>query len=312
MGMTIIEAPAELRAKGRKVCVAIGVFDGVHLGHQQVIHQTLADAAGCEALAVVITFDRHPNAVVAPDRAPPLIYSLPQKIRAIEKLGVDVTCVIPFSEAFSRLGGEEFVRGLVRDFGALRSVCVGSDFSFGYKRSGNVNVLRQLGDELGFRVHGLAAVSLDGQVVRSTRIREAIRAGQLDAASQLLGRKYAVSGLVQPGDQVGRKFGFPTANIDVAGLVLPPGGVYTAHALVDGQSWRCVANLGFRPTREPAAPLLLLEAHLLDFRGDLYGRDVELAFETKLRDEQKFASIELLREQIARDIAAARRAFETS
>jgi len=310
--MTIIEAPGELGGKGRKVCAAIGMFDGVHLGHQQVIHQTLADAEGCEAWAVVLTFDRHPNTVVAPDRAPPLIYSLPQKLRAIEKLGVDVACVLPFTEAFSRLSADEFVRGLVRDFGALRSVCVGSDFTFGYKRGGNVKVLRQLGDELGFRVHGLGAVSLDGQVVRSTRIREAVRAGQLDTASQLLGRKYAVSGLVKAGEQVGRKLGFPTANLDVGGLVLPPGGVYSAHALVEGKSWRCVANLGFRPTRQDAAPALMLEAHLLDFNGQLYGKDVELAFECKLREEQKFPSLEALREQIARDIAAARGVFEAN
>src|SRR6185503_17668393 len=150
-----------------------------------------------------------------------------------------------------------------------RSVCVGSDFTFGYKRSGNVQVLRELGEELGFRVHGLSAVSLDGQVVRSTRIREAIRAGQLDAASQLLGRKYAVSGPVVRGDQVGRKLGFPTANVDVSGLVLPPTGVYAAHVLVEGKSWRCVVNLGYRPTRQLAAPTLLMEAHLLDFEGDL-------------------------------------------
>src|SRR6185295_7301385 len=188
--------------------------------------QTLADAAQHEALAVVITFDRHPNVVVAPSRVPPLIYSLPQKLRAIAALGADAAWLIHFDENFSRQTGEGFVRGLIRDFGHLHSVCVGSGFTFGHKRSGNVELLRRLGQELNFVVHGLAAVSLDGQAVSSTRIRETIRSGQLEAATQMLGRAYALAGTVVHGDQLGRTLGFPTANLEVTGLVLPPEGVY--------------------------------------------------------------------------------------
>jgi riboflavin kinase/FMN adenylyltransferase len=306
----IANQAAELKTDGRRVCVAIGVFDGVHLGHQQVIRQTLADAEQHEALAVVITFDRHPNTIVAPDRVPPLVYSLPQKLRAIEALGADATWLIHFDQAFSRQPGEEFVRRLVHDFGQVQSVCVGSEFSFGHKRSGNVTLLQKLGAELRFAVHGLAAVSLDGQVVSSTRIRQTIRDGQLDLASQMLGRGYALAGEVVRGAQLGRKLGLPTANLDVRGLVLPPNGVYAVHARVGGKVFRAALNIGLRPT-VGAGLAQQVEAHLLDFDADLYGQELEVTFVERVREERKFPSLDALKTQIERDIEAARRLFAT-
>ena len=290
--------------------MAIGVFDGVHLGHQQVIRQTLADAGQQEALAVVITFDKHPNSIVAPDRVPPLLHSLPQKLHAIAALGVDATWLIRFDEQFSRQSGEEFVRGMACAFGHLHSICVGSDFTFGHKRGGNVNSLKSLGAELSFAVHGIAAVSMDGQPVSSTRIREAIRAGQFDSASQMLGRGYSLAGSVIKGDQFGRKLGFPTANVDVRGLVLPPNGVYAVHVHASGKLFRGVLNIGVRPTISPGAAAPRVEAHLLDFQGDLYGQELEIRFAGKLRDEEKFPSADALKEQIARDIEQAGRLFD--
>ena len=307
--MKILRTPSDLPAGPRRVCVAIGVFDGVHLGHQQVIRQTVADAEQHEALSVVVTFDRHPNAVVAPTRMPPPVYSLTQKLRAIEALGVEGAWVIHFDEAFSRQTGEEFVRALVRDFSQLRSVCVGSGFTFGHRRSGDVGLLRRLGVELNFSVHGLAAVSLDGEPVSSTRIREAIRGGQFDAAGQMLGRAWSLAGPVVKGDQLGGKLGFPTANLDVNGRALPPNGVYAVHVRIDAQIHRGVLNIGFRPTVSSGAPELRVEAHLFDFTGDLYGRNLEITFLEKLREEQTFPSLAALKEQIARDVASARRRF---
>ena len=307
--MKILRTSTDLPPGPRRVCVAIGVFDGVHLGHQQVIRQTVADAEQHEALSVVVTFDRHPNAVVAPTRMPPPVYSLTQKLRAIEALGVEGAWVIHFDEAFSRQTGEEFVRALVRDFSQLRSVCVGSGFTFGHRRSGDVGLLRQLGVELNFSVHGLAAVSLDGEPVSSTRIREAIRGGQFDAAGQMLGRAWSLAGPVVKGDQLGGKLGFPTANLDVNGRALPPNGVYAVHVRIDAQIHRGVLNIGFRPTVSSGAPELRVEAHLFDFTGDLYGRDLEITFLEKLREEQTFPSLAALKEQIARDVASARRRF---
>jgi riboflavin kinase/FMN adenylyltransferase len=308
--MVLIQEARELAPAHSKVCVGIGVFDGVHLGHQQVIRQTIADARRHEARAVVVTFDRHPNAVVAPSHVPPLIQSNAQKLRALETLGVDVTWLIRFDEKFSQQPGELFVRRLHAELGHLLSVSVGSEFTFGYKRSGTVSLLQQLGRGLQFDVHGLAAVALDGQTVSSTRIREAIRNGDFDAADQMLGRTYALDGPVVRGDQLGRKLGFPTANLDVSGRILPPNGVYAVHAKRAGQSHRAVVNVGVRPT-VTGNLTQRVEAYLLDFDGDLYGQELEITFAQRLRDEQKFASLEDLKNQIASDIATARRWFES-
>jgi len=307
--MKVIHAANQLGSGTRKVCLAIGVFDGVHLGHQQIIRQTVADARKHDGLALVVTFDKHPSCIVAPDRVPPLIYSAPQKLRTIKSLGADALLEIPFDKTFSQQAGEAFIRGLAHDLGRVQSICVGADFVFGNKRSGNVALLKILGEELCFTVHGMAEVALDGKVVSSTRIREAIRAGDFDAASQMLGRAYSFAGMVVHGDQLGHQLGFPTANLETTGLLLPPNGVYAAHASVARKSHRAVLNIGLRPTVKNPTPQPRVEVHLLDFAGDLYGQELEITFAAKLRDEQKFASLDELKAQIARDIAEAKRRF---
>jgi riboflavin kinase/FMN adenylyltransferase len=307
--MKIINAASELQAPGRKVCVAIGFFDGVHLGHQQIIRQTIADARQYDALALAVTFDRHPASVVAPQRVPPLIYSLPQKMRVIAALGADAALLIHFDKPFSEQTGDGFIRGLSRDLGRIQSLCVGNNFTFGHKRGGNVALLKSLGGELHFAVHDMAAVSLDDRVVSSTRIRETIRAGQLDAASQMLGRPYSIAGNIVRGDRLGHQLGFPTANLDATGLALPPDGVYTVRAQVRGHAHRAVVNIGLRPTLRNPAPQIRVEAHLLDFSGDLYGEEMEITFRDQLRGEIKFPSFDALKEQIAKDIAEAKIRF---
>ena len=307
--MRIIHTAQELKPGGRKVCLAIGFFDGVHLGHQQIIRQTLSDAKQHEAIGLVLTFDRHPNTAVAPSRVPPLIYSLPQKLRAIESLGADTLLLIRFDQAFSEQTGAAFVRGLACDLGQIQSLCVGANFVFGHKRGGNVELLRKLGAELKFTVHGMAAVSLDGRAVSSTRIREAIRAGNLDRVSQMLGRAYSLAGAVVRGDGLGHQLGFPTANLDVTGLALPPHGVYAVLAETAGKAYRAVLNIGHRPTLRDPNPQLRVEAHLIDFAGDLYGQELEVAFVEKRREEKQFASLTELRQQIAQDILDAQLRF---
>jgi len=304
--MKIIHTANELKTNGRKVCLAIGFFDGVHLGHQQIIRQTVADAHQHNAIAIVLTFDKHPNSVVAPDKVPPLIYSLPQKLRAIETLGARKILLVRFDKKFSGQSGEEFVRNLARDFKKIHSVCVGADFVFGHKRGGNVALLKKLGAELHFHVHGLAAVSLDGEVVSSTRIRELIRASDLDVASQMLGRPYAICGEVVAGDKLARQLGFPTANLDAADLILPPNGVYSGRAKLAGQFYHAALNIGFRPTVASGGKLRV-EAHLLDFSGELYGKELEIEIGEKVREEQKFNSVTDLKQQIVRDIAKVRK-----
>ncbi|MDX1952538.1 MAG: bifunctional riboflavin kinase/FAD synthetase [Verrucomicrobiota bacterium] len=308
--MRIISDPGALfegGEKSRRVAIAIGVFDGVHLGHQQVLRQALADARQQGGYAVAVTFDRHPSSIVAPERAPLLIYSQEQKLEKIGAMGMDATWVVEFTAEFGRINGESFVRGLKREFPGLCSVCVGHNFTFGHQRSGNVELLRRLGGETGFNTHGLASVSLDGEVVSSTRIREQIREGDLDGASQMLGRPYSIKARVITGDKLGRQIGFPTANLDVRGLVTPPHGVYAAHVLHGGKSWNAAINIGVRPTIAGRGGELRLEAHLLDANLDLYGELLEVLFVAQLREERKFSNVELLKAQIASDVAAARR-----
>lgn len=310
--MNIIHAAKDLNAGKRKVCLAIGFFDGVHLGHQQIIRQTIADARQHEGIALVITFDCHPNSVVAPARVPPLIFSLPQKLRAIGSLGAQSLLLIHFDKAFSEQPGEQFVRKLVRDLGGIQSLCVGSNFAFGHKRDGNVALLKKLGQELNFAVHGMAAVSLDGEPVSSTRIRHAISCGDLDRASQMLGRAYSLAGTVIRGDRLGHQMGFPTANLDASGRALPPNGVYAVHAELFGAKstpLRAVLNIGIRPTINNSSPQKRVEVHLLDFDGELYEKELEVTFVQKLRDERKFPSLDALREQIGRDIHEAKGRF---
>jgi riboflavin kinase/FMN adenylyltransferase len=302
----LIGKASALERGGRKVSVGIGMFDGVHLGHQQVLKKAINDARQHNGISLAITFDRHPNSVVAPARAPRLIYSLDQKVREIEGLGIDAILLIEFSREFSQQTGEQFVRSLARDLAQMQSVCVGSTFTFGHKRSGNVELLRKLGHELSYQVHGLAAVSLGGHVVSSTRIRERIAAGDLEAASQMLGRPYAISGKVVRGDQLGRKLGFPTANIDIGGLGTPPNGVYAVRVKTPAGICSGAANIGFRPSIPEIAPEMRLEVHLLGFEGDLYGAEVEVAFVDFIRPERKFATLDELKARIAQDVEAAR------
>jgi len=307
--MRIFHAARQVNREGRKVCLAIGFFDGVHLGHQQIIRHTLADARQHEALGLVVTFDRHPSTVVAPHRVPPLIYSLGQRLRTIESFCVEALLLFHFDKAFSLQTGEQFIRTLAESLGQIRSISVGANFVFGHNRDGNVELLKRLGKSLTFAVHGQAAVALDGKIVSSTRIREAILRGHLDAVSQMLGRPYSIAGKVVRGDGRGRQLGFPTANVDTTGLALPPHGVYAVHAEVAGETHRAVLNIGVRPTLQNPHSAVQVEAHLLDFDADLYGHEIELVFVEKLRAERKFASLQDLRNQIAQDILDAQFRF---
>ncbi len=305
--MNVIHADAaELNAGGRPVCAAIGVFDGVHLGHQRVLQQTISDAVRFQGISAAVTFDRHPNAIVAPGNVPALIYPLAKKLEVFAALGIDTACVIRFDKAFSQISGEQFVRDLARDFGKILSVCVGANFMFGHRRSGNVALLNEIGGQLGFAVHAAPDVDFDGQPVSSTRIRDAIRSGDFVLAGQMLGRPYSLCGAVIRGRQLGRTLGFPTANIDVTGILVPPTGVYVAEGRVGAEWHRAAVNIGHRPTVQSGDLQIHVEAHFLDFDRDIVGQDLELIFLKKLREEKKFPSSDALRAQIAQDIVQTR------
>lgn len=307
--MEVFQNPSELKGKAGRFCVAIGFFDGVHLGHQQILHQTIADAEVHGAASLVVTFDRHPATVVAPERAPRLIYPKWKRTSVIRGEGVDYLLEIPFDKEFSQKTGEEFISYLQTGLGNLNSICVGGLFSFGKGRSGNVSLLKDLGQRDGFNVHGLSAVALDGESVSSTRIRGVIEHGEFDAASQMLGRGYSLCGEVIKGDQVGRQLGFPTANLSIEGMRTPPHGVYAVRVKVEGETHCAVFNLGMRPTLQSPTPSLHAEAHLLDFEGDLYGKRIEVSFLEKLREEMRFSGLDELKQQIGQDIEQAKTLF---
>lgn len=307
MPVPVLTSPRPFGAHG--VCLALGFFDGLHLGHQHVIRQARIDARARGASTVVATFDPHPLTVVRPDKAPRLLQSLHQRIAAIEAQGADAVLVLGFDEVLSRETGEAFVRSLVHGFGGLRSFTVGQGFHFGHGRSGNVPLLRTLGRELGFSVNAVAPIHIGAEIVSSTRVRSALREGKLNQVAELLGRPYGIAGTVVRGDQLGHSLGFPTANIPVDGLELPPFGVYAARARHAGGEFPAAVNLGLRPTLQSTQPQLRFEAHLMGFQGDLYGKELSVELVSFLRPERRFAHLEALKAQIVKDTAAAQKAL---
>lgn len=309
--MDIITQAGKWELATQPLCMAIGMFDGLHLGHQAVIGRTVSRAKNQDALALVATFDRHPASVIAPHHAPPAIQTLNQRLRGLSNLGVDATWLIHFDRAFSEKSAEEFVRDAFRYFPGLRVVLVGEKFRFGHRRQGTVELLQDLGHELGFEVEAIPPVNLNGEPVSSTRIRRQIRAGHLDEVRALLGRPYALAGKVVEGDRLGRQLGFPTANLAVEGMAVPPNGVYVAHAEATAWSGPAVVNVGFRPTIEPQPQSIRVEAHLIGFDGEVYGQEIELLFLRFLRSERKFGDVGALRAQIAEDCRAASGLYQT-
>jgi len=286
--------------------MTVGNFDGVHLGHQALVRAAVADARARGGTAVVLTFDPHPSRVLSPHRAPSALMTLEQKAEVLDALGVDVLAVLPFTLELSRMSPEEFARRVLREEVGARLVVVGANFRFGRARAGDVARLRELGGEMGFAVEALPPLLHEGEPISSSRVREALARGAVEVVPALLGRRCFVDGTVMRGAGRGRELGIPTANLDVINETLPGGGVYAAWARLEGGGpERAVVNIGRRPTF--GAGELILEAHLLDFDGDLYGRRLRVEFQARLREERAFSGASALREQIGRDLAEARR-----
>jgi riboflavin kinase/FMN adenylyltransferase len=307
--MKVYRQIGELASLGGGIHLAIGVFDGIHLGHQAVIHAAIESARADGGVPVVVTFDPHPLVVLRPEAAPRLLASLAHQQKILADLGIENLLVIAFDQEFASQAAETFIRQLAAACRPLRQICVGAEWQFGRGRQGDVELLERLGSQLDFRVNGVAPVrSADGEVISSTLVRRAVRDGDFGRAKQLLGRDYTVLGDVVEGRRLGRTIGFPTANLAVHSEQLPPSGVYAVRVeLDDGESLCGVANLGTRPTVNPDGARRLLEVHLFDFTGDLYGRTMEVWFERHLRNEQKFDGIDALKAQISIDVEAAQR-----
>ncbi len=305
VGMNTSTAISDLATLHRHIAIAAGVFDGVHLGHRAVISSALDFAAANNGSAVVLTFDPHPTSVLRPDNASPLLTSTRHKLRILKALGVQHTLVIPFTKEFAATPPATFIEQLAAACD-LRHFCVGQNWAFGKGRAGNLALLTTLGTRLGFSANGIPSVSVDDQPVSSTAIRAAVQRGDLPTAQRLLGREFSLFGTVIAGNQLGRTIGFPTANIRPENEQLPPNGVYAIAATLGNESIRGVANIGLRPTVQSADSERLLEVHLFDFSGDLYGTDLEIHFRRFIRAEQKFPSLDALKTQIAEDAASAR------
>ena len=294
----------------QKVCLAIGMFDGVHLGHQKVLQNAINAASQSNAISVAVTFDQHPANIISPKHAPSLIQTQAQRNRSIELLGVDAILIIKFNEAFSRKTGKSFIQELAQGFGSIHSISVGNDFMFGHNRDGNFQLLQKLSQELNFLTYGLQPVKLNGQIVSSTRIRSALINGKIDDAKQMLGRKFSIEGPVVKGDGKGRKIGFPTANIDTKNLILPPNGVYASYTKFNGKTHKSLLNIGVRPTIIKPNPSIQVEAHILKFNENIYDQVIDIELIEKLRNEMKFESIEELKKQISCDIENAKSFFK--
>jgi len=288
------------------VFLSIGVFDGVHLGHRAVIRRALDDARAAGGTAAVLTFDPHPLRILQPEHAPRLLTSTPHKLRLIRALGVEALLVIPFDRRFAATPPEEFIKALRDACNPLREICVGHQWSFGRNRAGNLEMLRRLGDEMGFDEVGVPAVEIDGRIVSSTLIRGAVQAGDFETARRFLGREYTILGTVVEGDHLGRKLGFPTANLAAHNEQFPPDGVYAVEAALRERRCKGVVNIGVRPTVHASGGERVLELHLFDFEENIYGEEVEVFFRHYIRPEKKFGGLDELRAGIDRDVREAR------
>ncbi len=294
----------------RPTVLTLGVFDGLHLGHQLIMKTVAERARTIGAVPTVITFDPHPRAVLHPESAPPLLQTFDQKIEALGILGIEQTIIIRFTNEFAQIRAEEFLREVIGERLQAREVYLGRGFAFGHNREGNIELLKRVSGELGFQADEVPEVRLRGQRISSSRVRQVLAAGRVNLARRMLGRPYGVEGQVVRGDERGHQLGFPTANLAPQNRVIPADGVYVTATLIEHEWRRSVTNIGTRPTFAEESSRLV-ETHVMNWSGDLYGDVVRVRFLHRLRAEQKFASVDQLRQQIESDITRAHRYFES-
>ncbi|MDA8920041.1 bifunctional riboflavin kinase/FAD synthetase [Porticoccaceae bacterium] len=306
--MTFIRDLQSLQSFNQRSVVTIGSFDGVHLGHQAILNQVKAVAAELGLPSVVMTFEPQPQEFFSGERAPARLMRLREKVDALFEFGVDQVLCLQFNRELRNLTAAEFVRSVLVDGLGTRHLIVGDDFRFGCDRSGDFKMLSEMGETYDFAVQDTETLEVDGQRVSSTLVRQILEQGNFERASQLLGKPFTITGRVVYGQQLGRELGFPTANVQLNRYSAPLSGVYAVLVNIDGAVYQGAANVGLRPT---VGDLLkpILEVHLLDFEADLYGRRIEVEFVTKIRDEEKFTSLDKLIESIQRDVKQIRAWF---
>lgn len=284
----------------RGTVLTLGVFDGLHLGHQMIMRTVVERAEATDSVATVITFDPHPRAVLHPESAPPLLQTLDQRLAAFEVLGIEQAIIIRFNKEFAAQEAEDFIRETIGERLHAREVYLGKGFEFGRNRGGNIEVLKKLSEELGFYAAEVPEVRLNGQRISSSKIRELLKEGKVNRARRMLGRPYGVEGQIEHGSQRGHEIGFPTANLKPRNRVIPKFGVYVTATLINGAWRRSITNIGVRPTFENTTEPSI-ETYVFDYEGDLYGDVLRIRFLHRIRDEKKFSGIEELKTQIQKD-----------
>lgn len=292
----------------RPTVLTLGVFDGLHLGHQAIMRQVVDRARSIGAVATALTFDPHPRAVLHPETAPPLLQTLDQRLANLEVLGIEQTLVIPFSKDFASQPADDFLSDIIHDRLHAREVYLGKGFAFGRDRGGNIGLLRSMSEKLGFVADEVDEVQLRGNRISSSAIRKLLADGRINLARRMLGRPYGVEGVIIRGNRRGHTIGFPTANLKPHNRVIPKYGVYATATLIDGTWRKSITNIGVRPTFENDAEPSI-ETFVFDFDGDLYGDVLRVRFLHRIRDERKFNGIAELKAQIERDTNRARNYF---
>ena len=302
--MLLITDLGRITTRFTNTVLTLGNFDGLHLGHQELIKMVMKRARETDAVSMVVTFRPHPLKILAPEKCPPLISIYEEKIALLEKLGLDVLVKIPFTVDFSAMSPEAFTKDILCDLLGAKEIFVGYNYRFGRGRAGNVATLKEMGDKYGFTVREVEQISLDGEVISSTKIRRLLAEGRVEHAARLLGRAYAITGVVVKGDGRGKGLGFPTANIAPKHSIIPADGVYAVKFFVREQFYDGIANVGLRPTFDENR--LTIEVHVFDFDEDIYGEEISLYFVGKIREERKFGSPDELARQIVSDIRTAK------
>lgn len=292
----------------RPTVLTLGVFDGLHLGHQRIMQTVVDRAKAVEAIPTAITFDPHPRAVLYPETAPPLLQTLDQRLANFEVLGIEQAIVIPFDREFAAQPADDFLSAIVRERLHAKEVYLGKGFAFGKGRGGNIDLLRSMSGKLGFVADEVEEVRLRGQRISSSKIRDLLAAGRINMARRMLGRPYGVEGVISRGNRRGHTIGFPTANLKPHNRVIPRFGVYATATLIDGAWRKSITNIGVRPTFENDAEPSI-ESYIFDFNGDLYGDVLRVRFLHRIRDEKKFSGIDELKTQIEKDTIRARNYF---
>ncbi|NNE65059.1 MAG: bifunctional riboflavin kinase/FAD synthetase [Pyrinomonadaceae bacterium] len=305
--MQIFHGTENANIKGPTV-LTLGVFDGLHLGHQEIMKKVAERATEIDAVPTAITFDPHPRAVLHPENAPPLLQTLDQRLANFEVLGIRQAIVIRFDKEFAAQDAEEFLSEIIHERLEAKEVYLGHGFAFGKNRAGNIDLLRSKSKKLGFHADEVGEVRLRGKRISSSRIRELLRDGKVNLARRMLGRPYGIEGAIVRGERRGHTIGFPTANLKPQNRVVPRYGVYATATLIDGEWRKGVTNIGVRPTFEKDTDPSV-ETFVFDFEGDLYGKVLRVRFLHRIRDERKFEGIDQLKEQIDRDVASAKRYF---